>query len=49
MRSRAACRVSAVEIVTLRRDGYFDDGSNYVMWMNPATKKWQYISWGTRL
>jgi len=38
-------RVSAVEIVTLRRDGYFDDGSNYVMWMNPATKKWQYISW----
>jgi len=41
----ALIKVSALEIACLRRDGYYDDGSNYVMWKNPSTTKWQYISW----
>jgi len=38
-------KAAAVEMAVLRRDGYFDDGSNYMMWLNPATRKWTYISW----
>lgn len=41
----AFLKAAAVEITVLRRDGYFDDGSNYLMWHNPATGKWRYISW----
>jgi len=36
---------SAVELTMLRRDGYYDDGSNYQLWKNPSTNKWTYISW----
>ena len=36
---------SAVELTMLRRDGYYDDGSNYILWLNPATKKWTYVAW----
>lgn len=38
-------KTTAVELSILRRDGYYDDGSNYMIWYNGATAKWMYLPW----